>query len=243
MKRDVRKPEAYWLDAVQWNERSAEEFMALAADPAKPRHHRASLRFNVYQSRLHGLICRYSRGDALADLGAPFVATLQARHAYEIEPGREELDLEYLDEYVEVLWVLSFGYLLETDDDTWRLLLDHLAAQNVFGRDALIDRLVALRSPGRPVAGKVLFPDPYEPLVSALAAAPPQRDGLILRFLDRYYDGMEAGNVPWHDSHYGDKSGYFGYWCFELAALVKGLGWDDTAFARDVYYPRDLARG
>ena len=45
----------------------------------------------------------------------------------------------------------------------------------------------------------------------------------------------------WHDSHLNKDTGYFGYWCFELAAFVKALGIPDDAFADNPFYPRDLA--
>lgn len=49
--------------------------------------------------------------------------------------------------------------------------------------------------------------------------------------------GPELGS---HDSHLSDDAGYFGCWCFELAAFVKELKIDVTAFAGNPFYPRDI---
>lgn len=45
----------------------------------------------------------------------------------------------------------------------------------------------------------------------------------------------------WYDSHKSRHDTYCGYWCFELAALSKIFGVDDTPFACEPYYPYDLA--
>ena len=58
------------------------------------------------------------------------------------------------------------------------------------------------------------------------------------RFLAVYYDGMQ--DAYWHNTHLSDDSGYFGYWCFELAAFVRELRINDATFADSAFFPRNL---
>ena len=109
------------------------------------------------------------------------------------------------------------------------------------GRDALFDRLVALRIPDRVTTMTLMYPKPYEPLLRALDATGEQQTRLIERFLAVDDDGMWS--AYWHDRHLSDDSGYFGYWCFELAAFVRELRIDDATFADSAFYPRDLVTG
>lgn len=67
-----------------------------------------------------------------------------------------------------------------------------------------------------------------------------QQPVLIDKFLKGYYKGMK--NAYWHDSHLGEDACYFGYWCFELAALVKGYRINDASFIDNQYYPSDIVR-
>jgi hypothetical protein len=48
--------------------------------------------------------------------------------------------------------------------------------------------------------------------------------------------------VYWHDKHTIKGVGFFGYWCFEVAAFVRKLGINDEPFADNPYYPRDLVK-
>jgi hypothetical protein len=83
-----------------------------------------------------------------------------------------------------------------------------------------------------------MYPRPYGPLRDALDASGDEQSQKLTEFLDGWYDGMEA--AYWHGSHTGSDAGYFGYWCFELAAFVKQLGINDSTFADNLYYPSDL---
>jgi hypothetical protein len=84
----------------------------------------------------------------------------------------------------------------------------------------------------------VVYPEPYGLLLQALDATGEERTQGIQKFLASFYDGMRG--AYWHGSHASDDTGFFGYWCFELAAFVKAMAIDDSAFADNRYYPRDL---
>ncbi|TWP23052.1 DUF1911 domain-containing protein [Apibacter muscae] len=59
----------------------------------------------------------------------------------------------------------------------------------------------------------------------------------IKKYLDNWYSMHK--DEPWYNSHLRD-SGYSGYWAWEVAAVVKVKGLDDTGFKDNPYYPYDM---
>jgi hypothetical protein len=236
MARDPLKDRSYFEERLRYNAQTLTEFRAIIADATTEPGHRRRLTHTVFRRELESLIARYSRGDSVQELRDAFAPVVDALADYQRDAGRMTHDFAHFDAYVHALWLVSLGILLEISDTVFRRLVDEL---NNEGRDALFDRLVSTRLPRPALAQQPMYPEPYEPLVRAIdARGNESRARLIRDFLDRYYDGM--GDAYWYDSHRTDEAGFFGYWCFELAAIVKALHIDDTAFADNIYYPRDL---
>jgi hypothetical protein len=233
--RDTLKPPAYWDAQVRYNETSLGEFRAIIASADTAPEHREQLRHTVFRRELEQLIVRYSSGEPVPALRAAYPGVVTALADYQQEAGPAAHNFEQFDAYVYALWIVSLGILLDVDDAEFRRAVRELDNQ---GRDAMFDRLVALRVERQPQADRLMYPEPYRPLYDALDASGQAQTRLVLEFLDGWYGGMQA--AYWHGSHRGADAGYFGYWCFELAALVKGLAIDDSAFADNIYYPRDF---
>ncbi len=85
----------------------------------------------------------------------------------------------------------------------------------------------------------IIWPGTYGRLNRALDAKGQLRDKMINDFLKEYYQGMR--NAYWYGTDKLDDGGYFGYWCFELAAFVRLLDISDDAFANNPYYPGNIA--
>ena len=236
--RDRLREPSYWDEQVRYNEQSLAQFRAIIDEPATAPEHREQLRHTVFRRELEQLIARYSRGEPAAALRDAFPRVVSALADYRHAAGPEAHDFEHFDAYVFALWIVSLAILLDVDEAEFHRAVREL---DNAGRDAIFDRLVALRVPCQAPADTLMYPRPYRPLADALHATGAEQTWLILKFLDDWYDGM-AG-AYWHGSHTGADAGYFGYWCFELAAFVKGLGIDDSAFADRPFYPRDLAHG
>jgi hypothetical protein len=233
--RDAFKPREYFDEHVRFNAQTLDEFREIIDRSGTSPEHRAQLRHSVYRRELEQLITRYSRGEAVAGLREAFPRAVDALTEYQQQAGRAAQRFEHFDAYVFALRIVSLAILLDVDDATVRRAVAEL---DNAGRDALYDRLVALRVRGGPQAATLLYPDPYEPLWKAIHTMGAEQQRLVAAFLERYYDGMQ--NAYWHNSHLRDDAGYFGYWCFELAAFVKALGIDDSSFADNPYYPSDF---
>ncbi|MFT4094075.1 MAG: DUF1911 domain-containing protein [Niabella sp.] len=59
----------------------------------------------------------------------------------------------------------------------------------------------------------------------------------IKEYLDKWYDLHKED--PWYNTHLRDK-GYSGYWAWEVGAVVKRMGLDDSSFKDNPYYPYDM---
>jgi hypothetical protein len=57
--------------------------------------------------------------------------------------------------------------------------------------------------------------------------------------LDSWY--KEHKDAYWYNTHESSRDTYYGYWCFEVAALVKVLRINDSEFRTHKFYPVDLA--
>ncbi len=232
--RDTFKPPAYWDRYVTYHlETRLPAFRTKAWAPDTTPKHRRRLLYSIFRETLHLLIARYSRGDDLTVLRAEFPGVVQALAEYQAQPDHEPYDFDYFDGYVRALGLVALGILLEADKRTFARLRHEI---DQAGRDALFDRLVALRQADLAPTTALMYPRPYRPLYTALDASATERPALLADFVKRYYPGM--ARTYWHNTHRRDNVGFFGYWCFELAAFVHTLQWDDEVCLTSPYYPR-----
>lgn len=236
-KRETFKEPEYFDKLIQSTEGWLVKFREKIADPGTDAEHRAQLRHSVFRNELELLIARYSRGDAISELKQSFLRVVTSFTEYQAGTIRKAHQFGQFDAYIYALWLVSISMLLGIDDGIFQTLLREL---NNEGKDGLYERLVSLRVSGRPAISTLLYPKVYQPLFDALDATGEKQSDLIDKFLKSYYKGMR--NAYWHDSHLGENAGFFGYWCFELAAFVKKLKIDDSTFANNIFYPVDLVR-
>ncbi|MDX0371791.1 DUF1911 domain-containing protein [Sinorhizobium meliloti] len=60
-------------------------------------------------------------------------------------------------------------------------------------------------------------------------------------FMQRWYPAMS--DAHWHESHLSRFDEYFGYWCFEAAAVAKLLDIPDDHHKDHPNYPYDARHG
>jgi hypothetical protein len=234
-KRDNRREQSYFDGKIKYDEETLQEFQDIISNPATDATHRRRLRSSFFTRQVELMITRYSAGEQPSAMKKAMPAVLAALRAYQEEPGYEAYDFDSVDSYVEALWLVSIAVLLDVEDGILRELLERIDSE---GRDALFEKIVAIRVSGRRQTTDLAHPRPYAPLLDAVNAETSQQSKLIDKFLKGYYKGMK--DVYWYNSHLGEDAGYFGYWCFELAAVVKGYHIDDKSFADNQYYPADL---
>lgn len=153
--------------------------------------------------------------------------------------GWEETEASYAD----LLLMISLGILFEiptadlnalksytkrTDDN--KQLEDWLP-------DALLWVLLHSRKKETITTDSVMFPNIYKPLYDITKLSKQEAEVAISDYLNNWYKLHKM--EPWHGIHLKDK-GYSGYWAWEVAAIVKIMGLDDTSFKNNPYYPYDM---
>lgn len=142
--------------------------------------------------------------------------------------------------YIEMLWLLSIGIMLDYEDDLIRSLVQLIKDREA--KDYIYDTLIRYRFPDwKRTTNKVLYPSPYQAAITVTELAEQDKAEAVKR-LEKYlkkewYRGHS--DLSWHNDHkYGIN--HDGYWCFESGALVKVLGLDDSSLKGLPYYPYDM---
>lgn len=249
-----------WFD--RWITFDEHEIAARQQDLLRPSGHpsyRPQFVFDLAMTRLRTLLRRYGRGDPVGELVQHLPPLIdaweqawalgdeawsaeerQARHAWSA----------HLDNYVRAFWIVGLAQVLGLDDPHWQRLLVLVGNE---GEDALLDRVIATRQPGRRIGASLCHPAPYAGLLEAVTAPPAQRPALLARFVKGWYAGLErrpargmspstvAQRAWWHGND-DTEGAYFGYWCVEAVAVARAFDIDDSACLGLRHYPGDLVR-
>ena len=147
---------------------------------------------------------------------------------------KAKFQLRLPEAYYQALWGLSLSMLFGDPSPQF--------VQRGAGQDAVFDHLLRLTGAIVAPIKDTLHAKPFQYLQNVLLAQDPKAfesaEAEIDAFLKSYYAGM--GLTPWHDTHLRQDPAFFGYWSFELAAVVKALDISDQKFSDNIFYPRDL---
>ena len=180
------------------------------------------------------------RGD-LDQIVADWERYADALRKFNKQPDLWAFDFSDRVEYNQAMQLVGITILLKRED-----LLPRVAALcDAFkGDDAIYDALLFPYLPNRPSPEGFFHADPYNIVIDAIDEEDPKKQAdLMKKAVKRWYTANK--DQPFHDTHKqiddDGSGGYFGYWCFELAALTVILGIDDSSFRDDITYPKDLA--
>ena len=173
------------------------------------------------------------------------IATYTA--GYSIEKFKEEY-LKYVDSllpvwqsnsgYLQMIWALSIGILLEIDEEIFDQLVDLVKKDDP--EDYLIDYLIQSRHPEWTIRINYNFPRPYGFTRKIIEE---DNSDQALKLLKEYvtkkwYPGHR--DTGWYDLHKENIDNYYGYWSFESGALCKLKGLDYKELEGVQYFPYDL---
>ena len=213
--------------------------VADASRVARPSTHARDAQ-RYFLSALSMVKCAYGMGEPVAVISEHADELVRARASYlkaqlGLENGPHKFD-EDRAEYVMPLQVLAIGRLTDRPDDTIHELVE---LNDNLGVDGIYDFLV--RGSNSDIIDSVLYPKPYQQLLSVITATPDERPSLMAGFLKVWYNQSRGQNWWGRHKRIGDGSYvYDGYWCFEAAAVTKLLDIDDSSYRDNEYYPRDL---
>jgi hypothetical protein len=202
-----------------------------------------SYSYRLFAKQYHVLISKYSRGDDISTLIVEFSKVLDAwemakKCLHSLLPEKDWPQYAGLDfdNYPVFLWLLSFAVNLNVESAT---LVRTIKLINNTGRDALLDRILMKLDATHSASDKLFYPRPYQPLFDSLDAPKEKQAALVAKFLKGWYQGCKK--AYWYDNAKREDSGYFGFWCFEAALIIKLWEIDDCSFCDHPNYPKDLA--
>lgn len=185
---------------------------------------------NGYLFQFNSLISQvclmYSAGSRIPLIGNLFPEIISVIEKIEVLENR----------YVEVIWLLSIGYLLNKKE-SFEKLVAILEKRGI--NDYLIRFLVLsyLSNHDLKRNDNFIHKKPYENLRQVIESKEPIIP--LKRYLEKqWYIGHS--DMGWYDTHKTDNHTYMGYWSFEAGAIVKALNIDDSLIINTPYYPYDL---
>lgn len=182
----------------------------------------------IYEMKKMCLI--YSAGMSIEYLNEDFEYTVLCMENYD----------EQRAGYLNLLWMVSLGILLETDKSNIERLSKIVEKEKI--KDGVIDYLLCASGiDWGMVNGSYVEENPYAKTKEIIELA--QKDKKLAS--DRLKKYMEK---EWFQGHYDygwknahKEPGYVGFWSFETAALAKILELDDSSLMKNNHYPYDLA--
>ncbi|EJV71512.1 MULTISPECIES: PoNi-like cognate immunity protein [Bacillus cereus group] len=187
-----------------------------------------------YQSNfiydLDDINAKYSLGEAIHTIEGDFdKALINLEHI-----GKKEVG------YLNLIWMISLGILLETEKKNLVSLAKLVEKENM--NDAVIDFLLCASDIGYTKMTNRYYKDnPYAKTREIIELAQIDKKEASKRLQTYMEKEWFKGHYDyeWKNAH--KEPGYVGYWSFETAALVKILELDDTSLKDNNHYPYDLA--
>ncbi|PTS96017.1 hypothetical protein DBR11_19980, partial [Pedobacter sp. HMWF019] len=134
--------------------------------------------------------------------------------------------------------ILAIGILLNIDREEFKKISERYVEEGY--EDFVLDGLVHLKYDPHPISNTLQFPDEtYIQKLSAIlkSTSKQEAEAIVKNTLENHFYTRETlqGSYESHKTKF-----YAGYWAWELAALVKVMGLDDSSFEDNAYYPYDL---
>src|SRR5699024_4762382 len=186
--------------------------------------------FMNFDRYLKSTRAHYSLGDPVNVLNEGYTEAIQ-----DLEKSEKE-GIGYLN----LLWMVSLGILLETDKENIKRLSEIIKRQQL--NDFVVDYLLCACDIGwTHISNSFDKEIPYANTKEIVELAETDKAAAS----DRLFTYMEKEwfrghyDFEWKNAH--NEPGYVGFWSFESAALAKILDLDDTGLQNNNHYPYDLA--
>jgi len=193
-------------------------------------------------------IVKYSLGYAKEVLKTEFIDLLNnMENAWKpkevkLKDGNgNEFDKYIIDSCIYMRWLLSLGILLDIPYNTFNILVNLVKRDNI--KDKLYDFLIASRVEGWQMSEDLSIIKPENRIKDIISIEDKTKCEAELKvYLKRewYKTYRYFGFYNTHKKP-DDMLLFYGYWAFEVAAIVKIKGLDDSSFRDNPYYPQDLA--
>lgn len=137
--------------------------------------------------------------------------------------------------YEELLRILSFAILLE---DNGNEIVEYISNNdNKIRDDKLLSTLAnKINSNKYPATSKYEVEFLYSQLSAVIDSQKSvQKETALIEYMGTWYSKCEGAS--WHESLNNENNVYYGYWCFEAAALAKIYLINTTELEKNEYFP------
>jgi hypothetical protein len=189
----------------------------------------------LWREELLGAVAAYSRGDDLEMVNARYLRCAEA--CIHAANAGAHADLTLRDDYHLVLWTFSLAMITGIEPIEMGSLANSL---DFAGKDALLDCLLNVVFSDVVPSSEYLHEGPFHHLVAAAGKSGEEGAPHVQKYLLAYLPELEK--LSWYETHIKQLPEFFGYWAFEVAAVVKAFHISDRLFADHIFYPRDLVR-
>lgn len=139
------------------------------------------------------------------------------------------------ESYVDLLWIVSIGILLDVDSAQLLKIKSMIKKQKV--HDRLVDFLIKSKDKAWPVSSNYFMNRPYSFWNQIIYSNGNNGlTALVKSYLQNEWYSAHK-DLYWYDLHNSKNNTYFGYWSFESGAIVKILGINDSELKDTSYYP------
>jgi hypothetical protein len=228
MLRDTVKNEEYFISFLGDENERINKLLKSIETGNVPKDRIQNILAKIFGISLGIVIAKYSLGADKDDIIKDYDLVL---HFLEMEWDKKD------GYYVEFLWLLSMGILLNINENNFTTLIKIIDEGNY--NDYIIDYLISYRKKDRKLNNKILFKEPYNCLMEIFDTTDNLKIDMMKIYLnEKWYKGHE--DCFWHNNHKSQYNTYFGYWSFEAGAIVKVLNINDNDLRQCKYYPYDM---
>ncbi len=226
--RNTIKTIEHYIKYIEQRDKSNERFAKLVEDNINnPKANLAVGYHTIMSNYIHKVVALYTAGNSISEIISVYSNCVDGmQKSWDKESG-----------YIQMVWLLSIGILIRTNDETFGKLAALVDRDNE--EDYLINYLIAFRQQGRKLINALRFEEPYQSIAEATQKNKQQAESDIKQYLEKkWYKGHS--DSYWYDNHKSKHDTYFGYWSFESAAVTVIMGLDDSGYRDNQYYPKDL---
>lgn len=158
--------------------------------------------------------------------------------------NRIELNQYHIGAYHQMLTIMSLSILLDISKERFEKIV-HLIDRDEI-KDNLYETFIKFYLPNRKAISEesyrkyLIIPKMNKKILSVFLEFDEVK---ILKGIKSYLKNKWYSNykqLSWYDSHIKHPKSFYGYWAFEVAALVKIKCLDDSTFRDNQYYPDRL---
>jgi hypothetical protein len=228
------KSKEYFEEESEFNSESLALYEKKYLDEETEKHHKRKLSYTLFRASVEQVYLRYSCGADKKELTHLLIAVLRSLRIYLNENQLDSYEIESLSDYSHVVRLISLAFLLEVDIELFGEFKT-LLTKSV--NDKFISKIIEFKECKEQSATAFVYPDQYQKLYEVLLSKDASSISKYLK--TKYYRSFR--DAYWYDTHKKEDSGFFGYWCFEVAAFVKGLGFSITEDLRESpFFPERL---